>query len=156
MINVFFSMGLYNWLYRVKTAARNCGRVNRSGGKNKEQRLIEQATNYLTTLYDLELKVEESSKAISEQNLSLVQKAQLAEIIDYHQLLVKFIDQITRRLLNGEKIPQEEKLYSIFERHTEWIAKGKMRPNVELGHRLLITTDTLTKERCSHCLSAKS
>lgn len=54
---------------------------------------------------------------------------------------MKFIDQITRRLLNGEQIPQEEKLYSIFERHTEWIAKGKMRPNVELGHRLLITTD---------------
>lgn len=41
----------------------------------------------------------------------------------------------------GERIPHEEKLFSLFEPHTEWITKGKARPKVELGHRLLITTD---------------
>ena len=29
----------------------------------------------------------------------------------------------------------------IFEPHTEWIQKGKQRPPVELGHRLLVATD---------------
>ena len=43
--------------------------------------------------------------------------------------------------MKGEKIPADEKIYSIFEEHTEWITKGKMNRRVELGHLLLITTD---------------
>ena len=49
--------------------------------------------------------------------------------------------QIERRLLQGEAIPSQEKIYSIFEPHTEWINKGKKNKPVELGHLLLITTD---------------
>ena len=35
------------------------------------------------------------------------------------------IDQIRRRVIQGETIPHEEKVFSIFEPHTEWISKGK-------------------------------
>jgi IS5 family transposase len=45
------------------------------------------------------------------------------------------------RLILGKTISPKDKIYSIFEQHTEWIAKGKSRPNVELGRRLLIATD---------------
>jgi hypothetical protein len=50
-----------------------------------------------------------------------------------------FIDQINRRLLQGEVIPSDEKVYSIFEPHTEWISKGKRNP--ELGNSILITSN---------------
>jgi len=36
---------------------------------------------------------------------------------------------------------EHEKVLSLFEPHTEWIQKGKQRPNVELGHKFLIATD---------------
>ena len=65
----------------------------------------------------------------------------LHSLIQYSNLVKKFIDQIERRLLKGESIPAAEKLYSIFEQHTEWITKGKLNRKVELGHLLLITTD---------------
>ncbi len=55
--------------------------------------------------------------------------------------LDKFIDHLDRRILKGEKIPHEEKVFSIFEEYTEWIKKGKMHPNVELGKKAAITTD---------------
>lgn len=45
------------------------------------------------------------------------------------------------RLLQGEQIPHNEKVFSIFEEYTEWITKGKLSPNVELGKKLSITTD---------------
>jgi len=46
-----------------------------------------------------------------------------------------------RRILNGEKVPKEEKLFSLFEPHTELINRGK-RPNPnEFGHRVLIVED---------------
>ena len=35
------------------------------------------------------------------------------------------IDQVERRLLRGETIPHEEKVFSIFEGHTRWVSKGK-------------------------------
>ena len=35
------------------------------------------------------------------------------------------IDQIRRRVIQGQTIPHDEKVFSIFEPHTEWISKGK-------------------------------
>ena len=46
---------------------------------------------------------------------------------------VRQIGQIDRRLLKGETIPQNEKVFSIFEPHTRWISKGKAGCPVELG-----------------------
>ena len=43
------------------------------------------------------------------------------------------IDQVERRLLRGETIPHEEKVFSIFEEHTRWVSKGKAGTPVELG-----------------------
>jgi len=54
--------------------------------------------------------------------------------------LEKFIDLLDRRVLQGEQIPHQEKVFSIFEEYTEWIKKGKLSPNVELGKKLAITT----------------
>ena len=43
------------------------------------------------------------------------------------------IDQVERRLVRGETIPHEEKVFSIFEEHTRWVSKGKAGTPVELG-----------------------
>lgn len=63
------------------------------------------------------------------------------ELKRYVEFVKKFTGQIDRRLLKGETIPAAEKIYSIFEEHTEWISKGKLNKKVELGHLLLITTN---------------
>ena len=42
------------------------------------------------------------------------------------------IDQVERRLLRGETIPHEEKVFSIFEEHTRWVSKGEAGTPVEL------------------------
>ena len=65
----------------------------------------------------------------------------MLELERYCEFLKKFTDQIERRLIKEEKIPAEEKIFSIFEEHTEWITKGKLNKKVELGHLILITTD---------------
>ena len=65
----------------------------------------------------------------------------LLDLSRYMQLLEKHIGLLERRLIKGEHIPHEEKVFSIFEDYTEWITKGKLNPNVELGKKLAITTD---------------
>ena len=66
---------------------------------------------------------------------------QLKELDKYLTYANTFINQVERRLIKDEKIDPSEKIYSIFEPHTEWISKGKTNKAVELGHLLLITTD---------------
>lgn len=51
------------------------------------------------------------------------------------------IDQIHRRVILGEEIPHAEKVFSIFEEHTEWIAKGKAGVPVELGLKVCVLED---------------
>jgi len=51
------------------------------------------------------------------------------------------IDQIQRRVLLGQTIPHNEKVFSLFQPHTEWISKGKAGVPVELGVRTCILED---------------
>lgn len=51
------------------------------------------------------------------------------------------IEQIHRRVLQDEKIPHEEKVFSLFQPHTEWVAKGKVGVPVELGLRVCVLED---------------
>lgn len=51
------------------------------------------------------------------------------------------IDQIRRRVLQDKKIPHCEKVFSIFEPHTEWISKGKAGVSQELGLRVCVLED---------------
>jgi transposase, IS5 family len=51
------------------------------------------------------------------------------------------IDQIRRRAVNGIVIPHAEKVFSIFQPHTEWISKGKAGVPVELGLRVCVLED---------------
>jgi hypothetical protein len=51
------------------------------------------------------------------------------------------INQIDRRVLRGETIPHHEKVFSIFEPHTEWVCKGKAGVPVELGLRVCVMED---------------
>jgi IS5 family transposase len=51
------------------------------------------------------------------------------------------IDQTRRRVILGEIIPHDEKVFSIFEPHTEWISKGKAGVPVELGVKVCLLED---------------
>jgi hypothetical protein len=65
----------------------------------------------------------------------------LAELDGYLAHAERQIDQVRRRVLHGETIPHAEKVFSIFQPHTEWISKGKAGVPVELGLRVCIVED---------------
>jgi hypothetical protein len=48
------------------------------------------------------------------------------------------IDQTRRRMLDGEQVPADEKIYSIFEPHTDLIKRGKVRTPIEFGHKVFL------------------
>lgn len=56
----------------------------------------------------------------------------------YLPLVKRIIDQADRRINKDEKVPPDEKLYSLFESHTELIVRGKAGKPIEFGHKILI------------------
>jgi transposase, IS5 family len=50
----------------------------------------------------------------------------------------RVIDQTRRRVLDGEQVPTGEKVYSIFEPHTDLIKRGKVRTPIEFGHKVFL------------------
>src|SRR5438128_1299830 len=50
----------------------------------------------------------------------------------------RVIDQARRRVLDGEQVPNGEKIYSIFEPHTDLIKRGKVRTPIEFGHKVFL------------------
>jgi IS5 family transposase len=65
----------------------------------------------------------------------------LAPLDGYMAHAERQIEQIRRRVLQGEIIPHHEKVFSIFQPHTEWIVKGKAGVPVELGLRVCVVED---------------
>ena len=129
------------WQTQLRTFLRICGTIHHGGGAKKHERLQKAVTAYLQKAYALEQKVFASLGELRAQPLSLVAQSLLVEVEYYHEKLIKHLDLIERRVLKGETIPHAEKDFSLFEPHTEWINKGKVSPAVELGHKVLITTD---------------
>ena len=65
----------------------------------------------------------------------------LAALDGYLKHAERQADQIRRRVLAGEAIPHAEKVFSIFQPHTEWVAKGKAGVLVELGLKVCVVED---------------
>jgi len=78
-----------------------------------------------------------------EQNAYTYDGALIAEAIaldleHYLPLGRQVLDQAQRRVLFGEVVPATEKLYSIFEPHTELLVRGKAGKPIEFGHMILL------------------
>jgi hypothetical protein len=65
----------------------------------------------------------------------------LGELDEFMEHARRQIDQVDRRVLQGQSIAHEEKVFSLFQPHTEWISKGKAGVPVELGLRVCVVED---------------
>ena len=61
-----------------------------------------------------------------------------AELKRYLPIERKIISQAERRVIMGEQVASTEKVYSLFEEHTELIKRGKAGKPIEFGHKVLL------------------
>jgi hypothetical protein len=127
-----------DWRRQLKNLHRTTSQIVYRGEPNKEARVKQAVRAYLAVGRAISGKVQQSLLELCVMTTCATRWEKLAY---FHALLDKHLDLVARRLLHGETIPPREKVFSIFEPHTEWIQKGKQRPNVELGHKFLIATD---------------
>ena len=74
-------------------------------------------------------------------NQEVVYAVKIETLEYFHRMLNKHIDLVERRVIRGEQIPVWEKVYSLFEPHTEWLYKGKSNKGVKLWRNILVAID---------------
>jgi len=132
---------------QVKQAQRQVQKMKRSTSKDpakKEQRLaqiIQAHRDYVDLARRLVAK-SQMTLAITVVDPDWTMPIKAMEIESFIHHAQRQIDQIERRVIGGETIPHEEKVFSIFQPHTEWISKGKTGVPVELGLKVCVVEDT--------------
>jgi len=145
------SLGLPGWrqgshlLKKVKKLFRKAQQLKRSTSKDdskrekREQLIIDAHLAYLELAETLIVRAKETLLAASSP--SIVAHLKIEEIKKYITHTERQIDQIRRRVVEGETIPHNEKVFSLFEEHTEWISKGKAGVSQELGLKVCVVKD---------------
>jgi hypothetical protein len=129
-------------LKKLKKALRIIQKLKHSTSKDeaKKQAKAEQIVQAHQTFIDLSAvylkRVEETVALLASQHQ--VGELQLAKPKEFIAHAKRQIDQIERRVMKGETIPHDEKVFSLFQTHTEWISKGKAGVPVELGVRVAV------------------
>ena len=118
-------------LKKLMHKARSSKKRNQAQTKSAHQAYIDCAALQLS-------KAQTQLELLKSSGVFFIQQG---EIEQYQQYAKTFIDQIERRVIKGETINHEEKIFSIFEPHTEWVSKGKAGVPVELGVKLAIVQD---------------
>ena len=111
--------------------------VRRRKGWNDRKRV----KAYLRQSRIMASRMKSSHERLRLEKLSTVHTAHSSAQEDMVTMAEKLMDQVSRRLLKGEKIPHDEKIFSVFEPHTRWISKGKAKSPVELGVPVTVLED---------------
>jgi len=144
-------LGMCGWrksaynLKKMKKYFRKAQQLKRSTSKDKtkkaktEQLIVDAHLAYVELANDFIERAKETINAISSPDI--MAHFRIAEIQKYIAHAERQMDQIHRRVVKGETIAHHEKVFSLFEEHTEWINKGKAGVSQELGLKVCIVKD---------------
>jgi transposase, IS5 family len=138
-------------LKKVRKLVQKIGRAARAKGQGAErlkpgyqelltlaQELLQRARRLLRAMKfpaeQMEVTLDQLKKATPP-----VSKSGL--LMHYVALTEKVCDNARRRVLDGETLANEEKIFSVFEPHTELIKRGKQPNPIQFGHSALVIED---------------
>jgi transposase, IS5 family len=150
--------GLEGWrqhehlLQKVRQVVRAIGRASRAKGKGGDRlkpgykKLLQLASDLLARarrlLGALAFVVDKPALTVDELKHDAVAAAERENLLfHYVSLTAKVCDNARRRVLEGETLANDEKIFSIFEPHTELIKRGKQPVPIQYGHNVLVIED---------------
>ena len=128
---------------RKRVARRRMQEIQRMTAKERQERQTRKYRELIGVTEEVVNRarkvVEQTSKARGQGLVAEIAIHELRkEIIHYCRLGDQVINQARRRVLEGEQVPNAEKIYSIFEPHTDLIKRGKVQTPVEFGHKVFL------------------
>jgi transposase, IS5 family len=124
---------------------RNIGRASRARNEAGKARMKAGYEELLETVEPLLERVRQLLATLQQPErlrvLDLTGGADAKELLHYLDLTAHVCATARRRVLEGETVPNEDKIFSIFEPHTELIKRGKQPVPIQYGHNVLVVED---------------
>jgi IS5 family transposase len=149
--------GLGGWrqhehvLGTIRQLVRAIGRTSRAKGQGADRlkpgykKLLELAKDLLARARQLlrALAVEQPVLTLPQLKSALAPATREGLLGHYVSLTEKVCGTARRRVLEGATLANDEKIFSIFEPHTELIKRGKQPVPIQYGHNVLVVEDAL-------------
>jgi transposase, IS5 family len=140
-----------HWQRKVRKLVRAIGRASRSKSGGAErlkpgyQELLALAADILARarrlLGELAFVVPKQTLTVEQLKNAVLPGQRQKLLFHYVSLTAKVCDNARRRVLEGETLANAEKIFSIFEPHTELIKRGKQPVPIQYGHNVLVIED---------------
>jgi IS5 family transposase len=128
---------------RRRSARRRMQKLQRMTAAQRENQQVSTYRQMLAitqeVLSNARLSVDATARSGGKNRaLVLVIETLRKEISEVCRLADQVVDQARRRVVYGEQVPTADKIYSIFEPHTDLIKRGKTNKPIEFGHKVFL------------------
>lgn len=129
------------WRFHTKKIKKIHLFITRYSNSKSKKRLRQVQQNMKTLVVRVEEVLEKAGTFVelSKRSVSLKVQAIGKTLSDRLGVMRQVASVARRRAFDGEKVPHGEKVFSIFEPHTELIKRGRRGKPVEFGHKVLLT-----------------
>jgi len=134
-----------HWHKKVRRQARQAEKAAMGKGCNRTANMRRAFVALFDTADQLLARAQtllaQADEALPEIGLRFQIPLWTYELDDFVAATEQAVDVAKRRILHGERVPKHDKIFSVFEPHTQLINRGK-RPNpCEFGHQVLVLED---------------
>ncbi len=135
--------GIKGFTNRTRSARRRMQEIQRMTARERHEQQLPKYRELIgitgQVIQEARAALKETKEECAEDLIEdIVLSEQRRKLEYYCQLGDRVVDQTRRRVLQGEQLPTEEKLYSIFEPHTALIKRGKIQKPLEFGHKIFL------------------
>jgi transposase, IS5 family len=112
----------------MKQAKKTYYKINNTKGDKRKDLFINQLTLFIKTINQV-------SNVIKKNPTSSVKATAIIKALEQHVQVMQLVhNMVYTKEIKGEKVPNEEKIFSIYEQHTAIIVKGSRE--VQFGHKI--------------------
>jgi len=126
---------------KIKKLNQNIGRVAASKSPKKKDVLVSLYGNLLNRVNQLLGRASTLVKAAENESSAMSVLSQITAIEQWTELTEQVCDTARRRVLLGETVPNRDKLFSLFETHTQLYRRGKAGQLNQYGRLVLVFED---------------
>jgi hypothetical protein len=126
---------------RVKALAREIDRIAAKKGPNYVSRMKEPYRELLQKASAITQRARELCVTLTLPNASVADIFGPNTLQAFIARTERVMDTATRRILNDESVPNSDKLFSVFEPHTQLYKRGKAGVPIQFGRQVLIFED---------------
>jgi hypothetical protein len=129
-------------LKKVKQTARQISRISARKGAKYKKRLVKQYRKLLGRTEKILERAKETCEVLeNEFHVDATLDSRIAELTVFIERTEHVCGTARRRVLEGENVPNDEKLFSMFEPHTQLYKRGKAGQPLQFGRLVLVYED---------------